>query len=197
MVRDRFFAWLVAVPEGAVTGTVSADGWTREVRGSGYHDHNWGNVSPADLFDSWWWGRGRCGPYTVIAAEIHGKAAVGGTPISFFFVADSRHRVVDAHGFDVSVAEGSPMLHPDPRHERLIGSGVSFAAANGTRAEFRISDRLLTSVDLLSTRSPVIRMAAAIMSKKPWYTCSVSPMTLRLAGAAYEGEGTLEYFELT
>jgi hypothetical protein len=53
---DSFFAWLVAVPEGAVTGTLTADGVTRQVTGSGYHDHNWGNVSPADLFDNWWWG---------------------------------------------------------------------------------------------------------------------------------------------
>src|SRR5271157_4287969 len=46
----QFFAWLVAVPEGAVTGTLTADGATRPVTGSGYHDHNWGNVSPAKLF---------------------------------------------------------------------------------------------------------------------------------------------------
>ena len=56
---DSFFAWLVAVPEGAATGTLTADGVTRQVTGSGYHDHNWGNVSPANLFDNWWWGRGK------------------------------------------------------------------------------------------------------------------------------------------
>jgi hypothetical protein len=53
---DRFFAWLVAVPEGAVAGTLTADGVTRQVTGSGYHEHNWGNVSPANLFENWWWG---------------------------------------------------------------------------------------------------------------------------------------------
>jgi hypothetical protein len=40
-------------------------------------------------------------------------------------------------------------------------------------------------------------MGAAIMSKKPWYTRFVSPITLKLPGqSTYEGEGTLEYFEL-
>jgi hypothetical protein len=197
VTRDRFFAWLVAVPEGAVTGTLSADGVTWQVTGSGYHDHNWGNVSPADLFESWWWGRGRCGPYTVIASEIHGRAALGGTRIPLFFVADLQQRAVDAYGSDVSVAEGPPVRHPDPKHERPIGLRISFAAADGSRAEFRTSNRLLTSADLLATRSPAIKMAAAIMSKKPWYTRLVSPITLRLAGqSGYEGEGTLEYFEL-
>jgi len=49
----QFFAWLVPVPEGAVNGTLTADGVSREVTGSGYHDHNWGNISPAKLFDDW------------------------------------------------------------------------------------------------------------------------------------------------
>jgi hypothetical protein len=40
-------------------------------------------------------------------------------------------------------------------------------------------------------------MAAAILSKKPWYTRFVSPITLKLPGQPPDdGEGTLEYFEL-
>lgn len=194
---DRFFAWLVAVPEGAVTGTLIADGVTRQVTGSGYHDHNWGNVSPADLFDNWWWGRGRSGDHTIIASDIHGKAAVGGTRIPLFFVANEHRVQVDAYGSDVSAAEGGPVRHPDPKHERPIDSAVSFTTADGSRAEFKISDRLLTSSNLLADQSFVKRTVAVIMSIKPWYSRFVSPMTLRLPGQSpREGEGTLEYFEL-
>jgi hypothetical protein len=194
---NRFFAWLVAVPEGAVTGTLTVDGATRQITGSGYHDHNWGNVSPAKLFDNWWWGRGKSRGYTIIASDIHGKAAVGGTRIPLFFIADDHKVQVDAYGSAVSAVEGSPVRHPDPKHERPIASGVSFATADGTRAEFRISDRLLTSASLLSDQSFFIKAAAAIMSKKPWYTRFISPITLQLAGqSSHEGEGTLEYFEL-
>ncbi len=153
---DSFFAWLVAVPEGAVTGTLTADGVTRQVTGSGYHDHNWGNVSPANLFDNWWWGRGRIGDHTIIASDIRGNAAVGGTR-----------------------------------------SGVSYVTADGSRAEFKISDRLLKSSNLLSDQSFIIRTAAAITSKKPWYTRFESPITLKLPGQSpHQGEGTLEFFEL-
>lgn len=194
---DSFFAWLVAVPEGAVTGTLTADGATRQVTGSGYHDHNWGNVSPADLFDNWWWGRGRSGDHTIIASDIHGKATVGGTRIPLFFVADDHRVQVNAFGSDVSAEEGSPVRHPDPKHERPIDSTVSFATADGSRAEFKISDRLLTSGNLLSDQSFVKRTIAAIMSIKPWYSRFVSPITLKLPGQSpHEGEGTLEYFEL-
>ena len=194
---DRFFAWLVAVPEGAVTGTLTADGVTRQVSGSGYHDHNWGNVSPADLFDNWWWGRGRSGDQTIIASDIHGKAAVGGTDLPLFFVADDHRVEVNAYGSDVSAVESGPVRHPDPNHERPIDSAVSFATADGSRAEFKISDRLLTSSSLLSDQSFLKKAVAAIMSIKPWYSRFVSPITLKLPGQSpHEGEGTLEYFEL-
>ena len=192
-----YFAWLVAVPEGAITGTLTADGVTRQVTGSGYHDHNWGNVSPADLFDNWWWGRGRSGGHTIIASDIHGKASVGGTEIPLFFVGDEHGVQIDAYGLDVKTVEGGPVRHPDPNHERPIGSGISFSTADGSEAEFRISDRLLTSNSLLSNQSFVVKIAAAIMGKKPWYSRFASPITLKLPGQSpQQGEGTLEYFEL-
>jgi hypothetical protein len=104
---------------------------------------------------------------------------------------------VNAYGSDVSAVEGSPVRHPDPKHERPVDSAVSFATADGSRAEFKISDRLLTSSNLLSDQSFVKRTIAAIMSIKPWYSRFVSPITLKLPGhSPHEGEGTLEYFEL-
>jgi hypothetical protein len=194
---DKFFAWLVAVPEGAITGTLTADGVTRQVTGSGYHDHNWGNVSPAKLFDNWWWGRGRSEGHTIIASEIHGKAAVGGGSVPLFFVGDERGVEVDAFESGVSAVEGSQVRHPDAKHQRPIASGVSFTAGDGTRAEFKISDRLLKSADLLGDESPMIKAAAAVMAMKPWYTRFESPITLTLPGQSpTEGKGTLEYFEL-
>jgi hypothetical protein len=193
----QFFAWLVPVPEGAVTGTVTADGVTRQVTGSGYHDHNWGNVSPAKLFDNWWWGRGRSGEHTIIASEIHGKSAVGGTSIPLFFIGDEHQVEVNAFGSDVSTIKGEPVRHPDSNHKRPIGSGIVFITADGSRAEFKISDHLLKSADLVADESFVVRAAAWAMSRKPWYTRFESPIILSLPGQSPAiGRGTLEYFEL-
>jgi hypothetical protein len=74
---------------------------TRQVTGSAYHDHNWGNVSPANLFENWWWGRSKTGSYTIVAADIHGKAALGGTRIPRRRAASQHPRLLapdDAHG---------------------------------------------------------------------------------------------------
>lgn len=194
---SQYFAWLVAVPEGAITGTLTADGVTRPVTGSGYHDHNWGNVSPAKLFDNWWWGRGQSGGHTIIASAIHGKASVGGTSVPLFFVGDPTRVEVDAFGSDVSTVEGAPVRHPDPHHQRPIGSGIAFSTADGSRAEFKISDHLLTSANLLGDAPLAMRTAAAALGMKPWYTRFESPITLSLPGEAPSaGQGTLEYFEL-
>ena len=104
---------------------------------------------------------------------------------------------VNAYGSDVSAVESGPVRHPDPNHERPINSAVAFATADGSGAEFKISDRLLTSSSLLSDQSFVKKAVAAIMSMKPWYSRFVSPITLKLPGKyPHEGEGTLEYFEL-
>src|ERR1700722_2896890 len=194
---DRFFAWLVAVPEGSVPGTLTADGATRQVTGSGYHDHNWGNVSPAKLFDNWWWGRGRSGDHTIIASVIHGKSAVGGTTVPLFFVGDEHQVEVNAFGSDVSIIEGAHVRHPDPNHKRPIGSGISFSTADGSRAEFKISDHVLKSADLVADEPFAVRAAASMMSMKPWYTRFESPIILNLPGRSpAAGRGTLEYFEL-
>jgi hypothetical protein len=193
----EFFAWLVAVPEGAVTGTLITDGETRQVAGSGYHDHNWGNVSPAKLFDGWWWGRGRSGQHTIIASELRGKSAVGGTNIPLFFIGDEHQVEVSAFGPDVSTVKGDAVRHPDPSHKRPIGSGISFSVADGSRAEFKISDHMLKSADLIADESFVVRAAAWALGKNPWYTRFESPIVLSLPGQPpATGRGTLEYFEL-
>jgi len=122
---------------------------------------------------------------------------VGGTRIPLFFVGDDHQVQVNAYGSDVTAVEGGSVRHSDPKHERPIPSGVSFATADGSRAEFKISDRLLKSASQLSDQSFFIKAVAAIMAKKPWYTRFASPITLALPGQSpREGEGTLEYFEL-
>jgi hypothetical protein len=194
---DKFFAWLVAVPEGEIRGTLTADDVTRTVTGSGYHDHNWGNVSPADIFDGWWWGRGLAGEHTVIASVIRAKPRVGGDLIPLFFVGSEQATEVNAYGSAVAVSEGRLTHHPDPKHEREINSSVSFTTHDGTNARFDISQRVLTSSDLLEDKGFALRLAARVLGLHPWYTRFESPISLTLPRMqTMAGSGTLEYYEL-
>src|SRR5450755_198888 len=85
--RSREFAWLPAVPQGAVTATYSVDGERHETTGVGYHDHNWGNVGLMKVVHDWYWARGQAGPYSVIASYITAAKEYGFEPIPIFMLA--------------------------------------------------------------------------------------------------------------
>ena len=50
---NEYFAWLAAVPNGKVEGTLTFSGNEFNIKGDGYHDHNWGNIPLQKLFDDW------------------------------------------------------------------------------------------------------------------------------------------------
>jgi hypothetical protein len=85
--RALEFAWLPAVPQGAVTVKYSIDGEQHETTGVGYHDHNWGNVGLMKVVHDWYWARGQAGPYSVIASYITAAKQYGFEPIPIFMLA--------------------------------------------------------------------------------------------------------------
>jgi hypothetical protein len=93
--RSREFAWLPAVPQGAVTVTYSIAGEQHETTGVGYHDHNWGNVGLMKVVHDWYWARGRAGPYSVIASYITSAEKYGFEPLPIFMLARANVLVGD------------------------------------------------------------------------------------------------------
>jgi hypothetical protein len=194
---EKFFAWIVAVPDGKVSGTITVDKNTMKVAGSGYHDHNWGNTGVDNLFASWWWGRGQAGERTAIVAHLNGKPKVGGTQIPIFFIGKQEEVELNAYANQVSFQQGPLVTHPDPKHVREIHSYVTLTA-QGASATFPISE-LLTSENLLqmSSVSYLERIAAQLLGLKPWYSRFLSHISLTLPNEEPQtGKGTLELFEM-
>src|SRR6202049_4872647 len=81
------FAWLPAVPQGAVTVTYSVGDEQHQTTGVGYHDHNWGNVGLVKVVHDWYWARGQAGPYSVIASYITSTEEYEFEPIQIFMLA--------------------------------------------------------------------------------------------------------------
>lgn len=193
---DKYFAWLNAVPYGKVIGTVTVDGKKINVKGDGYHDHNWGNVQISDLLDSWWWGRGSVGDRRIVTYDMHGKKSVGGSTIDLYYIARNNKIEVNAFGDRVAVKEGLPVKHSDSNHERPIRSSVGYST-DGFKTTLSISGPLLSSLNLLDGQSWTKRSLARILGIKPWYSRFQSPITLSLPGEhVRSGKGILEYFEL-
>ena len=93
--RDKEFAWLPSVPQGAVIATYHIGGEVHETTGVGYHDHNWGNVSLTKIVHDWYWARGQAGPYSVIASLVTAHERYGWAELPIFMLARDGEVVAD------------------------------------------------------------------------------------------------------
>ncbi|MCD6343321.1 MAG: hypothetical protein J7L76_06010 [Spirochaetaceae bacterium] len=84
--RDHYFGWVVPIPHGSVTCTLTYDGKSHEVAGTGYHDHNWGNLALHKVQDHWYWGRAQFDDFTIIFVEQVTSKAYGYKKIPVFLV---------------------------------------------------------------------------------------------------------------
>lgn len=85
--EEHYFSWLPAIPEGKAKASITLDNKTIELEGSGYHDHNWGNISMIKLMHHWYWGRAKIGDYKVISAWITGEKKYGYKDFDVFMLA--------------------------------------------------------------------------------------------------------------
>lgn len=121
---NEFFAWLCAVPGGTMTGTLTFDGNTVEVEGSGYHDHNWGNVPMDALLGDWLWGRAEVEGMTVVMASVRFNENNGSVETPLLYVTKGSEVIVDAFNEDLVCLEGVKVTHPDT--QKKISSDCIF-----------------------------------------------------------------------
>ena len=86
--EEYYFSWLPAVPEGIAVADIEYPGGELHLEGSGYHDHNWGNISMFKLMHHWYWGRARIGDYKVIASWITAEKQYGYNEFDIFMPVD-------------------------------------------------------------------------------------------------------------
>jgi predicted secreted hydrolase len=94
------FACLPAIPYGRVTGRLTYAGQTHSVTGSGYHDHNWGNIGLNRALDHWYWGRAHVEDYTLIFVEQIATKAYGAQRLPVFML---------AKGDKILIGDGLPL----------------------------------------------------------------------------------------
>jgi len=93
--QEKLFAWLSSVPHGLANVRYSIGKEEYRASGSGYHDHNWGDVPMQTLMHNWYWARASVGPYTVIASYITATAAYGYETQIVYMLAKDGKIIVD------------------------------------------------------------------------------------------------------
>lgn len=68
--NDLYFTWLCVVPTGKLSGTLTYNGKTVTVNGTGYHDHQWGDINTFVTYNNWLWARQNFSDYTILNFDI-------------------------------------------------------------------------------------------------------------------------------
>lgn len=125
-----FFAWVIPAPRAEVTGTVTIEGKTMQVQGTGYADHNWGVGFMPRIVERWYWGRIYAEDFTVVYATIglNGKRFGPERWLKPFMLAHGS-KVALSSG-DVTMDVGPPVFNDAadntyPAHLGLEAPGVS------------------------------------------------------------------------
>jgi hypothetical protein len=96
--EEHYIAWLPVVARGAVEAVLSLGGGVERLTGTGYHDHNWGNVAPRKVLDHWYWGRARIGDYTAVTLMFVAHATYGKAVLPAVMIAEHGDIVASAVG---------------------------------------------------------------------------------------------------
>lgn len=82
--------WVVPMPRADVEGTVRVRDEERAVKGFGYHDHNWGELSLTNTMGHWYWGRVATEDLTAVYASITFREEIGLPPLRILVAGDAQ-----------------------------------------------------------------------------------------------------------
>jgi hypothetical protein len=194
---SAYFGWLAAVPHGTVTGTLTANGETRAVTGSGYHDHNWGNVALNKVLSHWYWGRARVDDLTTIYVEMVTTPAYGSQKLPVFMLAQGE-RILSGDGAPLTLTLAGMEPHPSG-HE--IPTRLYFDWRSGGSAVHLLvhQPELIEEASLLSGLSPTQAWIARRITNPYYFRFqSLLSMNIDLGGVRRHAEGMtiFEYMRL-
>ena len=120
--EKKFFAWMPSVPEGKMEATVTIDGETMHFTGTGYHDHNWGNIGMFWMMHHWYWGRAKVGDYQVISSYITAHKPYGHEHFPIFLISKNGVKLGDNPKY-LTYSQSEPEFDPIAEkhyHKKLV-----------------------------------------------------------------------------
>lgn len=116
---EGYFTWLCSVPKGKVTGNITVGSESREIKGFGYHDHQWGNMHTAMVWNHWIWIRQNVGDYNILVFDLVTNKEGGFKRYPLAFIQDKEGNVVFENTenakfevFEEYLQEETNKLHP-------------------------------------------------------------------------------------
>ncbi len=160
-----YFAWVVPFARASVEGTVTDGNRTFEVKGVGYHDHNWLDFQFPRIIDYWMWGRVYSQHYTVSFAFIQCNAKMANHQVKVLMLAEGREVVLSTGEFDF-IKEA---FEYSPKAKHSYPKKIVIRAPGELEVSLSVRD-VLESQDMLESFSLPIRLAAKYLLRlRPGY----------------------------
>jgi hypothetical protein len=152
--QPHLFAWLPTVPQGTVQATLTVDGRTQTLAGTGYHDHNWGDAEMPKLIHHWYWARAQAADYCVIASNITAERKYGHTEVPICLLAkDGKILADDSSLVRFEKADelpdpvtGKPVANTTVYDYDATGHGGEHYRITFRREKTIVQDRMIESV---------------------------------------------------
>ena len=186
--KSNQFGWVIALPRADVEGTIKVNGEDIQVKGIGYHDHNWLNFNFALIINYWYWGRIYSENFTVIFAYIKCNKRMDNYPIQVLMIAKNENVILSTGEYE--------MFQDNFEYNDKAGNKYpKYLKFNfGNRDEIILEVQELIDADnLLYELGPITRfLAKNILKLKPGYfrLNSKFQLNIHIDGKTYEEKGT-------
>ena len=195
--EKKYFAWMPSVPEGKMEATVTIDGETMHFTGTGYHDHNWGNIGMFWIMHHWYWGRAKIGDYQVISSYITAHKPYGYEHFPIFLISRNGEKLGDDPRY-LTYSQSEPEF--DPITEKHYHKKLVYDYNDGTQ-HYRITysaEKIIETFVVADSKTSVQAKSNPIQL---WVVkkAGLAPSYIRMVGTVtldrFEGEEIVEHVE--
>ncbi len=195
--EKKYFAWMPSVPEGKTEATVTIDGETMHFTGTGYHDHNWGNIGMFWIMHHWYWGRAKIGDYQVISSYITAHKSYGYEHFPIFLISKNGEKLGDDPKC-LTYSQSEPEF--DPITEKHYHKKLVYDYNDGTQ-HYRITyaaEKIIETFVVADSKTSVQAKSNPVLN---WIVkqAKLAPSYIRMVGTVtlerFEGEKTAEHIE--
>jgi predicted secreted hydrolase len=182
------FAWVVPFPKAEVTGTVRDGDKVMEVRGTGYHDHNWLNFSFQSIIEYWMWGRIYSENFTISYAYIQCNDKVDKHVVKVLMVAKGQDVIMSRGDYEFTQDE----FEFSEKAGHSYPNVISIKVPDELDVTLRVN-KLFEAENMLDNFGAVLRFVAKnIMRIRPGYFRVNSDFKLKVThdGIIFDEEGS-------
>jgi Svf1-like C-terminal lipocalin-like domain len=162
-----FFGWVIPFARASVEGTITDGDKTFQVKGIGYHDHNWLNFPFATIIEYWMWGRIYSENFTVSYAFIQCNEKVNRHTVKVLMLAKGKDVILSTGEFNF--LKNDFEYNPKAKYQFPKQITIDAPGEIALRATLNMK-RILEAQDMLENFSLVLRfLAKNILRIKPGY----------------------------